>query len=75
MEQYGFTTPVEGARTSLFAATSPAVWSAKESYGGTFLVPYGKIELPSENGQSDVLAKELWETSEVVTKSVLEGKL
>jgi hypothetical protein len=65
--------PPEGALTSLFVATSPKVWSEKEMYGGAYLVPFGKLETPSENAQNEALAAELWATSEQVVKSVLEA--
>lgn len=64
--------PAEGALTSIFAATSLKVWVEKEKYGGAYLVPFGKIETPSENGQNAELAEELWKTSEEVVKSVLK---
>lgn len=63
--------PLEGALTSLFAATSPKIWISKERYGGAYLVPFGKIEAPDANGQSSELAEELWKASEQVSRSVL----
>lgn len=63
--------PAEGALTSLFAATSPKVWSEKERYGGAYLVLFGDIEMPSENAMNAELAEELWGTSEMVVKDVL----
>lgn len=64
---------MEGAITSLFAATSPQVWASRNSYGGAYLIPFGMVETPSENGQNAELAEELWKTSERVVKFVLEG--
>jgi hypothetical protein len=64
--------PAEGAFRSIFAATRPKVWTEKETYGGAYLVPFGKFETPSENGQNAELAEELWKTTEEVVKSVLE---
>jgi hypothetical protein len=61
-------TPIQGAVTSLFAVTRPKVWKFGESYGGSCLFPYGRIEPPSEDGQNAELGKELWETSKVVVK-------
>jgi len=37
------------------------------------LVPFGKIETPSENGRNAQLAEELWRTSESVVKRVLQS--
>jgi hypothetical protein len=65
--------PAEGALTSLFAATSAKVWNEKEVYGGAYLMPFGKIELPSENAQNEELAEELWSTSEQVVRHILEA--
>ena len=63
--------PAEGALTSLFAATSPKVWGERETYGGAYLVPFSKLEAPSENAQNAELAEELWATSEQVVNSVM----
>ena len=68
----GALTPHQGALTSLFAATSPKIWASKNEYEGAYLVPFGKLETPSENAQNAELAKQLWKTSELVTKSVLD---
>jgi hypothetical protein len=65
-------TPMEGATTTLFAATSPKVYADKEAYKGAYLVPPGMIEEPIGNGQNDELARELWATSERVVKDVLK---
>ena len=64
-------TPMQGAITMLFAATSPSVWAEKEQFGGSYLVPPGKTEAPVGNGSDDELAQELWVTSERVVKDVL----
>lgn len=63
--------PAEGALTSLFAATSPKVWRDKETYGGAYLVPFGKLETPSQNAQNAELAEELWASSEQVVNSII----
>lgn len=65
-------TPNEGANTILFAATNPVLWKEKDKFGGAYLVPPGKIEVPSGNGADDKLAEELWVTSERVVKKILE---
>lgn len=56
----GKRTPMEGAMTTLFAATNSRVWTEKEMLGGTYLVPPGKVEVPVGNGNNDELAEELW---------------
>lgn len=63
--------PMEGARTTLFAATSPTVWDEKGKFGGAYLVPPGQIEVPVGNGGNDELAEELWNTGERVLRDVL----
>jgi hypothetical protein len=67
----GRLTPIEGATTALFAATSPTVWAEREKYKGAYLIPPGLIEEPVGNGQDAKLARELWVTSENVVKDVL----
>lgn len=67
----GRMTPMEGATTTLFAATNPKVWTEKQAFGGAYLMPPGKIEEPVGNGSNDGLAKELWDTSERVVNDVL----
>jgi hypothetical protein len=63
--------PVEGAMTSLFAATMPEVWEQKSNYAGAYLLPFGVITEPSEDALNASLAKELWETSEKVIKDLI----
>ena len=63
--------PKDGSLNTLFAATSPDVWANKKEYGGAYLMPLGKIEVPSEDAQNKALAEELWGTSESVVKKVL----
>jgi hypothetical protein len=74
LDKSGALTPLEGAMTSLFAATSPVVWEEREKYGGEYLMPFGAVETPSEDAQNAELAEELWVTSERVVKEVV-GKL
>lgn len=66
-------TPLQGAYTPLFAAADPIVWRERSKYGGAYLVPYGAIAEPNENGKNAELAKELWETSEREVGRVLAG--
>ena len=63
--------PQEGALITLFAATNPEVWEKREKFAGSYLVPLGKIEEPVGNGGDEMLAKELWETSEKVVSNII----
>jgi len=63
--------PVEGAMTSLFAATSPKVWQERDRYGGAYLMPFGVVVEESENARDEHLAEELRVTSERVVNDVL----
>lgn len=66
-------TPLEGALTSLYAATNPAVWEKKAEFGGAYLMPFG-VPSPgdtSENAKNEELAKELWAASETIVKNIL----
>ncbi|KAA1470089.1 NAD-P-binding protein [Dentipellis sp. KUC8613] len=64
--------PLQGAFTSLFAATSAQVAAEREKYKGKYLVPYGKIAGPATAAAKDAaLAKTLWETSENVSNDIL----
>ncbi|KAH8897566.1 short-chain dehydrogenase [Thozetella sp. PMI_491] len=68
----GRVSPAEGAITTLFATTSPKILVEKEKYKGAFLVPPGVTEEPTGDAQSAELAEELWATSEVVVKDILQ---
>ncbi|TRM65860.1 hypothetical protein BD626DRAFT_486052 [Schizophyllum amplum] len=63
--------PIDGATTSLFAATAPEVRAEKDKYGGAYLVPFGQIASGSAMAQDEVLAKKLWDLSESVVQEVL----
>ncbi|TFY66020.1 hypothetical protein EVG20_g5058, partial [Dentipellis fragilis] len=66
-------TPLQGAMTSLFAATSAQVAAEREKYKGKYLVPYGKIAGPATAASKDPLvAKTLWETTERITSELLK---
>lgn len=67
-------TPLQGAFTSLFAATSAEVAAAKETYKGTFLMTYDKIGTVTKDARDPVLAKTLWETSERVVRDALQRR-
>ncbi|XP_014550067.1 hypothetical protein COCVIDRAFT_116571 [Bipolaris victoriae FI3] len=69
----GALTPFQGAITPLFAAVHSEPREDIESFKGAFLLPWGGLKEPSELAQDEVLAKELWETSEKVLEKVLVG--
>ncbi|KZO91903.1 NAD-P-binding protein [Calocera viscosa TUFC12733] len=67
--------PLQGAATQLFAATSPEVRKDAEKFKGQYLVPYGKLGSTSE--VSDLARKpelqiQLWEMTEKVIAEILE---
>ncbi|GMG45793.1 unnamed protein product [Aspergillus oryzae var. brunneus] len=68
-------TPLDGALTPLFAAAHPLPFIERGKYGGAYLVPFGDIGKTSEDGDSEQLAKDLWDTSERVLKDVLNAGL
>ncbi|KAJ1717549.1 hypothetical protein NYO67_219 [Aspergillus flavus] len=65
----------DGALTPLFAAAHPLPFIERGKYGGAYLVPFGDIGKISEDGDSEQLAKDLWDTSERVLKDVLSAGL
>lgn len=56
----------DGAYTSVFVAANPIVRAEPGIYKGKYLVPFGKIGVPSPLGQDTNLAKQLWTLSETV---------
>ncbi|EIM89870.1 NAD-P-binding protein [Stereum hirsutum FP-91666 SS1] len=65
-------TSLQGAYTSLFAATSAEVAAAREKYKGAYLVPYDEVAAVTKEARDTALAKTLWETSETVVRDVLQ---
>ncbi|KZS87617.1 NAD-P-binding protein [Sistotremastrum niveocremeum HHB9708] len=66
-----FCQPAElGGITPAFAAASKEVAENKEKFGGAYLIPYGKISSGSEYAQDDMLADELWATTEKILKDL-----
>ena len=64
-----FSTPVQGAQGSVFAATSPEVAENRESFKGAYLVPPGRIGTPPHpQAGSRALAEELLEATESISK-------
>ncbi|TFY79514.1 hypothetical protein EWM64_g4498 [Hericium alpestre] len=65
------TPPLDGAFTTLFAATDAHVAAERDKYKGGYLVPFGQLKEPSVPARDPKLACTLWETSERVVKEVL----
>ncbi|KNE63200.1 hypothetical protein AMAG_08350 [Allomyces macrogynus ATCC 38327] len=59
--------PVNGARTTLAAATSPEL----DNETGLYLVPYGKVATPSTFGTDPDMQKRLWEMSMELVRRIL----
>jgi len=70
MATFVFTDSSKGAYTSAFAAASPEVREKADTYKGAYLVPVAKIGKVSKDGQSEALAKELWETTERILEEI-----
>jgi hypothetical protein len=66
-----FSTPLDGATTSLFAATAPEVAEQRETYKGQYLSPYGKVKGASAQAKDPELAKALWITTRKVVDDIL----
>lgn len=64
-------TPLEGAATALFAATSPQVRAQSKDFAGAYLIPYGKPTLGSKDSQDLKLAEKLWKASDEISAAVL----
>jgi len=65
-------TSAQGAITSLFAATSPAVREEREKYKGQYLVPYGCVGKTSELARREGWAEGLWALTERVVREIEE---
>jgi hypothetical protein len=63
-----FISPHDGGYTPAWAAASRKVFEERNDYKGKYLVPYGVIEEASEDARREDLAKELWETTEKISK-------
>ncbi|KAG8792833.1 hypothetical protein FRC12_004704 [Ceratobasidium sp. 428] len=64
-----FVNEAEGARNSVFAATSPVIRAEPDKYKGKYLMPIGKVTTPSKMAQDVRLAKQLWALSEAIIES------
>ncbi|KAI0066555.1 NAD-P-binding protein [Artomyces pyxidatus] len=64
-------TPLEGAFTTLFAATSAQVAAERGKFKGQYLMPYGKLQPLKGKARDAKLAQTLWATTEKVVEDVL----
>ncbi|RIB11509.1 hypothetical protein C2G38_2004575 [Gigaspora rosea] len=62
-------TPDDGALTNLYCATSPEI--EEKNYRARYFIPFGKLEVPSDYGKDEELAKKLWDFSENLVKEKL----
>ncbi|KDQ24062.1 hypothetical protein PLEOSDRAFT_1048693 [Pleurotus ostreatus PC15] len=63
--------PLDGALVALHAATSPDVRKNSATYGGAYIGSLAKVTPASADGQSDDLAKKLWEVTEQISTEIL----
>jgi len=64
--------PLDGARTSLFAAAHPNIKHKKDIYGGAYLTPYDRVTPTTTPESNDLaVAKRLWVTSEEIAEELL----
>lgn len=70
-----FLTSQQGAVTPLFAATASKVKQDKDSYGGKFLVPFGKVQAPHPVVNDKQQLQGLWDhtTREVNDQLIARG--
>ncbi len=65
--------PDQGAITQLFAVTAPQVREKKDTYGGKYLVPNGRLAAPYRDMTDDKIAADLWETTRSTVNAYLAG--
>jgi len=74
--RFSFLTPEQGSANSTSAATAKEVRQNAEKYKGKFLVPVGKVEIPSIVAEDDRLVKGLWENTIIeVNRKLIDGDL
>ncbi|KAM5539668.1 hypothetical protein V8D89_006777 [Ganoderma adspersum] len=65
-----FLSMADGARTPVFAATSPLMATRRDEYKGAYVVPFGRVGTPPHPQAEDAeLARELWDTTEGIIRS------
>jgi hypothetical protein len=66
--------PLDGAATALFAATSLDVRTRSTEFKGALVSDFGAIARPSKDGENAELAKRLWATTlEIIPKILVES--
>ena len=64
-------TPLQGAFTTLFAATNSRVWDNRGHFKGQYIVEFGKVEeLTTVPARDEQLAHTLWKTTEAVIETM-----
>jgi hypothetical protein len=61
---------VQGAWPLAFAAAGVKVHNDREKYKAAYLTWWEQIEIPTAQARSETLAKELWQTSELVLQEL-----
>jgi len=69
--KYFVLTPLDGARTPLFAATHPDVKTKRDVFAGAYVTPFGRITLTTPAGLDKEVARNLWITSEEIAEELL----
>ncbi|KAG8927034.1 hypothetical protein FRC00_002361 [Tulasnella sp. 408] len=65
-------TPLQGAYTTLFAATSPKIKAEPAKYKGSYLNPFNRLAEVSVYAKDPKLAEDLWACSEEVAEICLK---
>ncbi|KAG9046982.1 hypothetical protein FS837_003272 [Tulasnella sp. UAMH 9824] len=65
-------TPLQGAYTTLFAATSPKIKAEPEKYRGSYVQPFNRLAEVSAYAKDKQLAEDLWACSEEVAEICLK---
>ena len=66
LQKLNIGSPDASERLGLLLAEDPEIVKEREMWKGAYVVPYGVREEPSEDARRDDLARELWETTEMV---------
>ena len=66
-------TPSDGAKSALFAASSPEVRGDLEKYKGAFLTYDTSIKQTTAQARDETLAKDLWAVTQDVVDKILAG--
>lgn len=63
--------PLDGAATALFAATSPDVARRRAEFQGALVADFGAITRASKDAENPELAGDLWKATENITEKIL----